>query len=218
MKGHLEAYFSDADRQEVEAAVREVEKGTGGEVVPYAVGRSDVYLSADWKGAAVAAVLLGVVAAVVYQTGGFWGALLPLWMALPPAAGAVLGFLLPALWPALKRALISPELMELRTRQRALAAFVEEEVFATRERTGILLFVSLFEHRVVVLGDAGINARVEPREWEEIVAGIAAGIRAGRPGAALAEGVRRSAGLLGRVERRPQDEDELANRLRTAEE
>ena len=39
----------------------------------------------------------------------------------------------------------------------AMAAFVEEEVFSTRDRTGILLFLSLFEHRVVVLGDSGIN-------------------------------------------------------------
>jgi putative membrane protein len=109
--------------------------------------------------------------------------------------------------------------MELRVRQRALAAFMEEEVFNTNERTGILLFVSLFEHRVVVLGDAGINATVEPREWEEVVSVIAAGIRAGRPGAALAEGIRLCGALLAaRVERRPRDTDELANRLRTAEE
>jgi putative membrane protein len=218
MKVQLEGFFTEADRREVEAAVGEVEQGTRGEIVPFAVGRSDVYLSADWKGAAVAAILMGVVAAVVYQAGGFWGALLPLWIALPPAAGAVLGFLLPAVWPGLKRNLVSPELMDLRTRQRAMAAFVEEEVFATRERSGILIFVSLFEHRVVVLGDSGINAQVQPQEWEEIVAGIAAGIRAGRPGAALAEGIRRCGALLKRVERRPADVDELANRLRTAEE
>jgi putative membrane protein len=219
MKLHLEQFFSEADRQQVEAAVREVEAGTAGEIVPYAVGRSDLYASAAWKAATVGAVLMGVVAAVVYQTGGYWGALLPLWIALPPSAGAVLGFLLPAAWPTLRRWLTAPEMMELRVRQRALAAFVEEEVFGTRERTGILLFVSLFEHRVVVLGDSGINASVEPREWEEVVAGITAGIRAGRPGAALADGIRRCAGLLAaRVERRPADVDELANRLRTAEE
>ena len=36
----------------------------------------------------------------------------------------------------------------------------EEEVFSTEDRTGILLLLSLFEHRVVVLGDAGIKAKV----------------------------------------------------------
>lgn len=216
---HLEGFFSAADREAVEAAVHDVERTTAGEIVPYAVGRSDVYASAGWKAALAGAVLFAVVAAIVYEVGRFWGALLPLWIALPPAAGGALGFLAAALIPPLRRWVLPPELMELRVRQRALAAFVEQEVFRTRDRTGILLFVSLFEHRVLVLGDAGINARVEPREWEEIVAGIAAGIREGRPGAALAEGIRRCAALLStRVERSPQDVDELANRLRTARE
>jgi putative membrane protein len=219
MKPQLEAFFTEADRKAVEEAVSGSESGTGGEIVPYAVGRSDAYRGAAWKGAALGAALMGIVAGAVYQAGGFWGGLLPLWMALPPAAGAALGFMLPVAWPGLRRWLVDAELMELRVRQRALAAFVEEEVFNTNERTGILLFVSLFEHRVVVLGDAGINATVEPREWEEVVSVIAAGIRAGRPGAALAEGIRLCGALLAaRVERRPRDTDELANRLRTAEE
>jgi putative membrane protein len=215
----LETFFGPADEAAIEAAVREAEKTTAGEIVPYAVGRSDVYLSALWKAAVVGAVLLSVAAAVVYEAGRFWGALLPLWIALPPAAGAALGFLAATLFPALRRRLIPPQTIELRVRQRALAAFVSEEVFRTRERTGILIFLSLFEHRVVVLGDTGISARVEPAQWAEIVDAIAAGIRTGRPGEALAEGIRRCARLLSaRVERPADDADELANRLRTAKE
>ncbi len=215
----LEGFFSDQDHAAVEVAVREAERTTAGEIVPYAVGRSDLYVSAVWKAAVVGAVLFSVASAFVYEMGRFWGALLPLWIALPPAAGAALGFLAAMLFPALRRWLVPPELMELRVRQRALAAFVEEEVFQTRDRTGILIFLSLFERRVVVIGDAGINASVDPAEWAGIAAAIAGGIREGRPGEALAEGIRRCAQLLStRIERRPEDTDELANRLRTAEE
>jgi putative membrane protein len=213
------SFFSVEDEAAIEAAVREAEAATAGEIVPYAVGRCDVYASAVWKAAVVGALALSVAAAVVYEVGRFWGALLPLWIALPPAAGAALGFLAATVFPALRRWLVPPELLELRVRQRALAAFVSEEVFRTRDRTGILIFLSLFEHRVVVLGDNAINARVAPEQWIEIADAIAAGIRAGRPGEALAEGIRRCARLLSAwVERQPDDTDELGNRLRTARE
>ena len=212
-------FFSPEEEAAIEAAVREAELGTAGEIVPYAVGRSDVYVSAVWKAAVVGAVLLSAAAAVVYEAGRFWGALLPLWIALPPGAGAALGFLAATLFPSLRRWLTPPETMELRVRQRALAAFVSEEVFRTRDRTGILIFLSLFEHRVVVLGDTAINASVEPAQWTAVVDGIAAGIRAGRPGEALAEGIRRCAQLLSaRVARAADDTDELSDRLRTADE
>jgi putative membrane protein len=215
---HLQAFFSAADREAVEAAVREAEGGTAGEIVPVAVGRSDLYVSATWKAAVVGALLFSTLAAAAYEAGRFWGALLPLWIAVPPAVGAVCGFLAGALIPGLRRWLVPSDLMELRVRQRALAAFVEHEVFRTRDRSGILIFLSLFEHRVLVIGDTAVNACVQPHEWEDIVRGIAAGVREGRPGPALADGVRRCAGLLSRVVRRPEDSDELSNRLRTAEE
>jgi len=215
----LDRYFTRADRDAIEAAVKEVELTTAGEIVPFAVGRSDHYAAASWKGALAGALLFTAVAAGVSELRPFWGVLLPLWIALPPALGALAGFLLTLAAPPLRRRLIPPEVVELRVRQRALTAFVEQKVFRTRERTGILIFLSLFEHRVLVIGDSGINAGVEPRQWEEIAAAIADGVKLGRPGTALALGIRRCAELLAnRIVRRPSDEDELANTLRTSEE
>ncbi len=43
----------------------------------------------------------------------------------------------------------------------ALASFSEHGLHYTREHTGILILVSLLEHRVEVLADRGINAKVE---------------------------------------------------------
>ena len=76
-----------------------------------------------------------------------------LWIALPPAAGAALGWLAALFLPDLRRALVPAEALAARVHQRATQAFVEEDVFRTRDRTGILIFISLFEHRVVVLAD-----------------------------------------------------------------
>jgi putative membrane protein len=209
-------FFSPADLAEVAAAVREVEARSAGEIVPYAVGSSDTYPSAVWKAATLGALLAALAAAVAYELGGLWGPSPALWLALPPPAGAALGYLGAALIPALRRALLPPELLDQQVRQRALAAFVEQEVFRTKGRTGILVFLSLFERRVVILADQGITTKVGQPEWDAIVAGVVAGIRGGAPGRALADGILHCGDLLARhgVAAAPGDVDELPDRLR----
>ncbi|MGD8439931.1 MAG: TPM domain-containing protein, partial [Holophagae bacterium] len=115
-----------------------------------------------------------------------------------------------------RRWLIGDRLLELRARQRAAAAFLEEEVFATRDRTGILIFVALFEQQVVVLGDAGINRVVPEGAWQQIVDDVVRGVRQGRPTEALIQAIGDSGRLLEahRLEIRPDDIDELDNELR----
>lgn len=208
------AFFKPEDIDEIKAAVAAAEAGTSGEIVPYVVGRSDDYPEASWKAAAFGAFAGALLAAGIHEIGHFWGYSLG-WIALPSFAGAACG-VLAALAPGVRLRLVSPEQLAEQVDRRARAAFLEQEVFKTRERTGVLIFVSLFEHRVVVLGDAGINAKVEQSQWDAIVADIVAGIRAGAPGAALAKAIGRCGALLAerRVERRSDDRDELDDGLR----
>ncbi|HEX7183166.1 MAG TPA: hypothetical protein VF756_15100 [Thermoanaerobaculia bacterium] len=215
-KDDLHKLFTDADLEAVRAAVREAEARTAGEIVPYVVAASDVYANALWKGAAFGALVGPLIALAVYHLEELWGTHLNLWVSLPAAAGAAAGYLLAALIPIVRRWLAGDEILDLRTRQRAEMAFLEQEVFRTRDRTGILIFLSLFEHRVVVLGDSGINQQVEQRQWEGIVADLVTGIRAGRPGAALVEAIRQCGELLERhgVALQPGDRNELPDELR----
>jgi putative membrane protein len=208
--------FSESDMAAVRAAVTEAEKRTSGEIVPYVVPASDAYPNALWKGAAFGALAGPLLALAFHRLWDLWGTPLDLWITAPAAAGAAIGFLLASFVPPVKRWLAGDELLELRTRQRAEMAFLEEEVFRTRERTGILLFLSLFEHRVVVLADSGIHTLVEPGQWDGVAAGIAAGIRAGRPGEALLEAIRTCGDLLERhgVARQADDVNELPDELR----
>jgi putative membrane protein len=208
--------MNNADLEAIRAAVAEAEQNTSGEIVPYLVEESDGYPSALWKGTALGAFAGALLAEAIYFLGDFWGGMIPLWIALPAAAGGAVGFLLSAYVPAIKRWMAGDSLLDLRTRQRAEMAFLEEEVFRTRDRTGILLFLSLFEHRVIVIGDSGINQQVEQGQWDGIVKTMAAGIRAGRPGDALVEGIRQCGALLERhgVAIKPDDLDELSNELR----
>ena len=207
--------FSQQDLEAVRQAVAAAEGATSGEIVPFVVDASDAYEGALWKGTALGALGAAVLTAVAHFALGAWGGG-ALWIGLPPAAGGALGFLLTAFVPAVKRALVPADVIERRVRRRAAVAFVEEEVFRTEDRTGILLLLSLFERRVVVLGDSGINARVAEEEWRAITGAIAAGIRDGRPGEALIEGIGACGRLLARrgVEIRPDDRNELRDDLR----
>lgn len=209
-------FFSQADLDAIQAAVREAEERTSGEIVPYVVEQSDEYPSAAWKGAALGALLGPMIALAVHRWSDLWGLPLGFWIVLPAPLGAAIGYLLSDFFRPVRRWMAGDEVLDERARRRAAAAFIEQEVFKTRERTGILLFLSLFEHRVVLLADSGIHQKVEQGQWDEITRRLAGGIRQGRPGPALVEAIRACGELLQRhgVERRADDHDELPNELR----
>jgi putative membrane protein len=212
-------FFSQADLDAIQAAVREAEARTSGEIVPYVVERSDEYQNAIWKGAALGALLGPMAALAIDRWSNVWGIPPGFWIALPAPVGGAIGYLLSLLAPV-RRWMAGGETLDLRARQRATAAFLDQEVFRTRQRTGILLFVSLFERRVVLLADSGIHQKVEAGAWEAITRRLAEGIRSGRPGPAMIEAIRACGELLERhgVERQADDQDELSNELRRGKE
>jgi putative membrane protein len=83
----------------------------------------------------------------------------------------------------------------------------------------MLILVALFERQVVVLGDKGIVARIPQERWRAIADGVAQGIREGKPGEALAWGIRQCGVLLQEagIARKPGDVNELADQLRLEE-
>ena len=205
--------LTEDDLAAVTAECREAERRTGAEIVVYVVRRCDPYAEVRWRLGALGTVL-AVLAAALYRWGhpGWHGAeALLLWSVPALVLGFAAGYLLGG-WGPLVRRLASDEIDRL-VELRSAAAFVEEEVFDTRDRTGVLLFVGLFEHRFLVLADAGIRKRVEDGVWSEIVRDTVRGFREGRPRGALVEAVRRVGSLLEdhEVPRRDDDVDELPN-------
>ena len=210
--------FTDAERETIRVAVADAERRTAGEIVPYVVRQSGSYDVAAWRAASAGALLtaLAFLAAAWLYDGWGLGWLYSSWaLALAVTLGGAVGALLTLADPV-RRALAGAAMLDETVHRRAAVAFVEEEVFDTRDRTGILLFVSLFEHRIEVVGDAGINAKVEPAEWAEVVGLIRDGIRGQSLAAGLAAAVERCGDLLHRrgVEVRPDDTDELADDVR----
>jgi putative membrane protein len=98
--------------------------------------------------------------------------------------------------PGLKRLLISPQEFDAEVREKALVTFVEHGIYRTKGGSGILILVSLFEHRVFVLADAGINDRVPLQTWDEIVATVTRGIVEKRACDALCQAIGRCGDLL----------------------
>ncbi|MBZ0111021.1 MAG: hypothetical protein K8J08_01035 [Thermoanaerobaculia bacterium] len=208
--------FGEAERGAIRRAVEAAEGGTSAEVVPYVVDSCDDYRGAEWMAALGAALAAALGSGAVHALGGFWGGSGLVWITLPVVVAAALGQLVARLSPSLRRWLVPRSLIDTRVSQRAKLAFLEEEIFSTRDRTGILIFLALFERRAIVLADEGINSVVASSEWEAIVAEICRRLRADEPVEGLV-GAIEACGLLlheRRVERRPDDADELSNELR----
>ncbi len=207
------------EQERIRQAVKEAEQRTSGEIVPYIVYQSDAYEVAHWRGATLGILLGMLIASGVFLFYHGWGLT---WLHSPWGlmsfllALGLLGMGAALLFPGVKRLLAGEDNLMEQVHRRAMMAFVEEEVFNTRDRTGILIFVSLLERWVEVIGDAGINARVTPEDWVEIVDHIRKGIRQGRLADALVEGIEMAGRLLERagVAIQPEDVNELRDRPR----
>ena len=214
----LSKVFSELDLASIREATAAAESRTGGEIVPYIVERVVDLDQARWRGAALGSLAAALSAGLVHALGGHWGGFGVAWITLPAVAGAGLGYLAAGI-AAVGRRLIPEDEIERSVGLRAEAAFLREEVFNTRDRTGILVFLALFEHRAVILGDEGINRAVPEGAWQALVDQLVAGIRDGRAAQALCETIARCGEVLEahHVALRPDDVDELADAPRLRE-
>ncbi len=71
------------------------------------------------------------------------------------------------------------------------AAFVFEELdmHKTKDRNGVLIYVSVGDRKVAVVGDKGINDRVPANFWNDVLAVLKVHFAASRPGDGLCEAV-----------------------------
>lgn len=201
-----EAFLSEAEKDRIKAAVKAVEKRTRGEIVPMVVDESYTYPRAEMVGAGFFALALGVILSWAFGHSSVW-AFLPVFLL------AYLPFkLLIRQWSSLKRWLISPDEMSEEVEERALVAFIKNGLHQTREGTGILILLSLFERRVYVLADHGINQEASRETWEKVVQMVTTGIRQQRGCEALCEAIAFCGDLLAeKFPPRDDDTNELPN-------
>ncbi|MBI2608828.1 MAG: TPM domain-containing protein [Deltaproteobacteria bacterium] len=166
----VEKFLTKEDKDLISKVVSEVEKTTTGEIVPMVVGASDTYPAASWRIAIVFALLL---TSFFYLLFPFLDILVYLLFEIP---AIFLGHFLVQV-PGLKRWFLTRNEVDQEVLQRAMQGFLDNNLHATEQRNGVLIFVSLLEHRVHILADKGVNDVVPPGTWDEIVMNLINHIR-----------------------------------------
>lgn len=197
---NLKKKFSETDLERIKSAVKSAEEKISGEIVPVIVERSGNYSIANYKGSLIAASLtfLFIIILDRYIIEDATNSLFydPLFIFLMVILGGVLGAVLTHFSDPIKRLMVARRYQDLVTRQCAENAFLEEEVFNTRQRTGIMIFVSFFEHEVIVIADTGISSVVDQKQWDKIVEDIIQRIRDGKIIEALENGIKQCGNIL----------------------
>ncbi len=196
-----DARFSAA----VSAVVAEVERATSAELVVVAASRSAPYARVS---ALVGAVLAWIgLAFVLWSPLEFSGLWLPLELPVLGLGGAWLAHHS----PQLLHRLVPPDEQRRAVAAAAAAAFHEESVHGTRARTGVLIYISALEDRVVVVADGGVESRLPPGR----LAGLAWGGPGGPEGPGdldhFLDGLRSLGGMLAEV--LPADPDDNPDEL-----
>jgi len=222
----VSARFTESEIARVTEAVTRAEAGTDGEIVTIVTGASDDYgdIALLWS-ALVMFLALAVIAGwpefFVGLIDRFWPGWHPLWsprelLAMLFAALA-LKFLVARLilsWTPLRVALTPAAVKARRVRRRAVACFRVGTERRTVGRTGVLIYLSLAEHRAEIIADEALHGKVTPETWGEAMAALLDGIRADRPGEGMAAAVERVGRVL--AEHLPKsagDPNQLPDRL-----
>jgi putative membrane protein len=218
--------MSQADHEEVSAAIAAAEALTAGEIVTVVAPCSDTYRDVTLHYAVLAMLAVPATLALLPQS---WidrlSGLLLGWneewtrggLMIALAVLLALFFLIGRLlfsWTPLLTALTPGATKSRRVRRRAIAHFRSACEGRTTGRTGILIYLSLMERRAEIVADRAINDEVDGELWGEAMAGLIDEVRAGRTGRGMAHAVEKVGAVLAEHLPRSQgDTNELPDRL-----
>ena len=220
------SHVSAADHDLVTAAVAAAEDQTSGEIVTVIAAQSNDYDDVALVWASVIAFLAMSVIALFPEfyrelydrlTGGWRHELTAnQWLGTVIAVGVLkwIGMWLILLWRPLRIWLTPRAILAARVRARAIDLFKVGTEAKTLGRTGVLLYVSLREHRADIVADEAIAAKVTPEVWGDAMVALIDRVRAGKPGEGMAEAVRQMGVVLAaHFPRGSENPNELPDRL-----
>lgn len=203
------------DQQAVREAVARAEAKTAGEIMPVIARRSSIYPSPEWRGGIIGGLIAAVLMALLWVPGRLWGSIGAIDLLIPlmvSALGFLTGYFAVNLIAPLERLLCTRDEINEAVSNAVFREFMLNNLSATRERSGVLVYISLFERRVQILADAGINEKVEAGQWQSAVDGIVSGIRAGNMTAALCRAIDEIGDMLAvHFPVKPDDTNELGD-------
>lgn len=186
-------YLSDSDVAEITAAVKKAELITSAEIVPMVVSSST---PSSFIFPYLALFLSFFLFTVLTITEMFaWALEFDLIGSV--VAGIVLAWPLSTLaW--IKRFMLSKFDQETSCARRAQLEFYLSGITKTAAGTGVLIFVSLLEHKVIILVDEAINNEFDSQIWDEQVTKLIDAIKRREMGSGMIELIKYFENLLGK--------------------
>ena len=169
--------LSEQDRARIAAAIRATEAATSGEIVCVLAQNSSAQATA-------LPVLIAAVLALAVPWILMAATTLPLQSILLLQILVFLVLLAVSSLPRVRTALIPRATRRALAHRVAMEQFVSRGIARTRQRTGVLIFVSLADHYARIIADEGIAARVPKAEWQGAVDALVGHMRDGH----IAEG------------------------------
>jgi len=167
----MKSILSESDRNRLDQRIAEAEKRTGAQIVLAIVRRSDSYAELPWRAFALGASIAGLLVCIADAFSGGWNFVATSLIPVAAILGAGAAFALLAVpVPRFARLFLSGHRAETEVRQYAESLFLRRELAATAGRTAVLLLVSLFERRVVLLPDKGLGSRLTDDAMRDTIA------------------------------------------------
>lgn len=219
-------YLTADDHKRVSDAVAAAESRTAGEIVTVVADRSDGYSDVAFAWAMLASFTALALFALVPQfvlgklewaIGGWnheWTHRELLGVATALAIVKFLGVWLIQLWQPLKFFLVPPPIKTARALARAVDLFKVGAERRTHGRTGILIYLSMREHRAEIVADEAIASKVSPETWGEAMTAMLVHIKDGRVADGMIAAVEQVGAVLAEhFPRAEHDTNELPDRL-----
>jgi putative membrane protein len=182
--------ITDEEAKAIERRIADVEARSGVQIVTAVVARADLYPELPWRAFALGASLAGLIALAIDIGRPDWlSAQALLMQTLAILGGGAVAGLIATRATSFAKLFLGAERAKAEVRQCAESLFLTRELFATPRRDAVLILVSQFEHRVVIVPDVYCRGRVTTSEWEAVVAQMTPKLREGRTADALLAGL-----------------------------
>ena len=210
MKNKFETFFSEIEKKNIENAIKEAELKTSGEIVAMVVDKSSEYSDSDFMGSISLSAVISIIPVQIFfsYSDFILRKLIPAmgwYIEIPDATRFIAGlsfFILLTMIlhlplkailnkaPVLKKLFITNKRMAEKVQDKAFRGFYRHGLNKTKDGTGVLFFISVFEKRVHILADHGIYSKIKQETLDKYAESISKGIAKGTGGEALCKAIK----------------------------
>ena len=205
--------ISEKDKLLVSNTIKELEKSSSGEIVPVLASKSSKYLFFRFMYASIFTYLILFIYFYFIKENLNFALDLDIF-------GLIVGLISFYVFYSLSnfnlvlKYLIPKKVKKYKCEKQAYFEFFQNEVYKTRDNTGILIYISVLERQVVVIGDWGINSKIDNKEWDNLIKIIVKSIKEKNITQGIVEGLIATNDLLkNNFPIKPDDTNELSNEL-----